>query len=107
MDLTIYDIILGPVVSDKAYKLNKRFKKLFLKVHPEANKNLVQEALEKLFNVKVQDVNIQNRKGKTRMIRRKIFNRPGEKRAIVTLAEGYELDLFEQVRTDTSAKEAA
>ena len=34
MDLSIYDIIIGPVISDKAYKLNQRFKKLALKVHP-------------------------------------------------------------------------
>jgi large subunit ribosomal protein L23 len=106
MDLTIYDIILGPVISDKAYKLNKSLKKLFLRVHADANKKLVQNALEKLFNVKVKDVNIQNRKGKTRVVRRKTFNRSDEKRAIVTLAEGYSLDLFEQVRTDVPAKEA-
>lgn len=52
MDLTIYDIIQGPVISDKAYKLNKNLKKLFLKVHPQANKKLVQNALEKLLMLK-------------------------------------------------------
>lgn len=107
MDLTIYDIIQGPVISDKAYKLNKNFKKLFLKVHPQANKKLVQNALEKLFNVKVKDVKIQNRKGKTRVVRRKIFKRSDEKRAIVTLAEGYSLDLFDQARVDLPTKETA
>ncbi len=107
MDLTIYDIIKGPVISDKAYKLNKLLKKLFLKVHPHANKKLVAEALEKLFNVKVKDVKIQVRKGKTRMVRRKKITRPDEKRAIVTLADGYSLDLFEQAGAELPAKETA
>lgn len=104
MDLTIYDIIQGPIISDKAYKLNKRLSKLFLKVHPAANKKLVGDALEKLFNVKVKDVNIQNRKGKTRVVRRKTFNRPDQKRAIVTLAEGYSLAQFEQMSADMQVK---
>lgn len=104
MDLTIYDIIQGPIISDKAYKLNKRLSKLFLKVHAEANKKLVSDALEKLFNVKVKDVNIQNRKGKTRVVRRRIFSRPDQKRAIVTLAEGYSLTQFEQMSADMQVK---
>lgn len=46
MDLTIYDIILGPVISDKAYDLNKNLKKLVLNVHPQANKPLIAEAIK-------------------------------------------------------------
>lgn len=76
MDLTIYDIILGPVISDKASWLNNKLKKLFLKVHPEANKKLVRDAIEKLFNVKVKKVNIQIREGKTRVVRRKTLIDP-------------------------------
>ena len=38
MELSIYQIIQGPVVSDKAYKLNKKLNKLVIKVHPQANK---------------------------------------------------------------------
>lgn len=96
MDLTIYDIIQGPVVTDKAYKLNKGHKKLVLKVHPQANKPLIKEALKKLFNVEVDDVNVINRKGKTRRVGRKIIQCSGSKKAIITLAEGYTLDLFDQ-----------
>ena len=107
MDLTIYDIIQGPVISDKAYKLNKKLKKLFLNVHPDANKKLVEQALEKLFNVKVHDVKIQIRKGKSRVVRRKIYSRPDQKRAIVTLVEGYTLNFFEQPNADASVNESA
>ena len=70
MDLTIYDVIQGPVISDKAYKLNKKFKKLVLRVHPHANKTLVADALQKLFNVKVDSVAILIRKGKSKRIRK-------------------------------------
>lgn len=106
MDLTIYDIIKGPVISDKAYRLSSRFQQLFLRVHMHANKNLVAEALEKLFNVKVEEVRIQIRKGKSRIVKRRVISRPDEKRAIVTLAEGYSLDLFRDAGLKPSSKDA-
>ncbi len=89
MELTIYDIIKGPVVSEKAYKLNKIQKKLVLKVHPEANKVMVKNALERLFNVKVEKVNCLNREGKMRMVRRTQIERSSTKIAFITLAKGY------------------
>lgn len=99
MDLTIYDIIKGPVLTDQAYKLNQRLKKLVLRVHPHANKPLVKEALEKLFDVKVDTVRIVIRKGKSRRSGRmkRLVHGALMKKAIVTLKEGYELDLFDQV----------
>lgn len=98
MDLSIYDIIQGPVVTDKAFKLNQRLKKLVLRVHPHANKPMVAEALEKLFDVKVDNVRIIVRKGKFRKTRRGREMTQGSlvKKAIVTLASGQSLDLFDQ-----------
>lgn len=96
MDLNLYQIILGPIISDKAYKLNKQLSKLVLKVHPKANKPLVAEALEKLFNVKVKKVSIVVVKGKNRQVRRLTVTGALTKKAIVTLAEGYSLDLLDQ-----------
>lgn len=96
MDLNIYQVILGPVISDKAYKLNQKLKKLALKVHPKANKKMIIEALEKLFNVKVRDVRTITRKGKNKRVKRKVTTGPTTKKAIVTLAEGYTLDLLGQ-----------
>ena len=104
MELTIYDIIKGPVVSEKAYKLNKIQKKLVLKVHPEANKVMVKNALERLFNVKVEKVNCLNREGKMRMVRRTQIERSSTKIAFITLAKGYSLDLFEQANTQAVAE---
>jgi len=102
MDLTIYDIILGPVVTDKAYKLNKVHKQLALQVHMGANKILVKQALKKLFNVDVDDVRIVIRKGKSRRLGRKTIKGSSTKKAIITLAKGQTLDLFDQAGTQVA-----
>ena len=94
--LTIYDVIQSPVVTDKAFRLNKDLKKLVLNVHPWANKPMVKEALEKLFNVKVDKVHIIRRKGKRRIVNRKVVVGSTRKKAIVTLVKGHSLDLFDQ-----------
>lgn len=100
MELTIYDIIKGPRISDKAYKLNKDNSQLVLEVHVDATKPQVRNALEKLFNVKVDTVRTNIRKyRKTRGFNKKNVGRPSMtkmKIAYVTLAEGHSLNLFEQ-----------
>ena len=105
MELTIYDIIQGPLVTEKAFLLNKKLKKLVLKVHPHANKPLVKEALEKLFGVKVEDVNIMVRKGKKRMVGRRPVIGSDVKKAVVTLKEGYSLDLLDQAGSGVALQE--
>lgn len=95
MELSIYQIILGPVVSDKAYRLSKTQQKIVLDVHPEANKPLVKEAVERLMNVQVESVAIIVRKGKNRTTRRRtITTGKTKKRAIVTLKDGFSVNLF-------------
>lgn len=96
MDLTIYDVIVGPVITEKSYDLNKKLKKLVLRIHPHANKPLVKEALEKLFDVKVESVNISVRKGKFKKAGKRIVQGTLQKKAFITLAEGYSLDLLDQ-----------
>ncbi len=101
MDLTIYDIIQKPIVSEKAQDINIDLNRLVLKVHPKANKPLIKEAMEKLFNVKVEKINILVRKGKLRRVGRMQVQGRTEKRAIVTLKEGYTIDLFGTGKTET------
>ncbi len=99
MDLNIYEIIQRPVVTDKALALNQKMNKLVLYVHPAANKPMVAYAVEKLFEVKVDNVRIIVRKGKVRRSRRgsRVMTQGATtKKAIVTLAEGYTLNLFDQ-----------
>ena len=84
MDLTIYNIIQGPVVTPKASKLISNLKKVVLRVHPQANKPMIKEALEKLFKVKVESVRTLIRKGKARKFKRKTSVDSDEKRATTT-----------------------
>ena len=96
MEMTIYDIIRGPVITDKAYKANNLLKQLVVEVHMKANKSLVREALEKLFNVKVDKVRISIRKPKSRSVNRYPVKGHSIKKAIVTLKEGYAIDALGQ-----------
>jgi large subunit ribosomal protein L23 len=94
MDLTIYDIIRGPRITEKAYYLNQVHKQLVLDVHPKATKPQVKEALKKLFNVEVEKVRIIVSKGKTRRVGRRVVVGILKKRAIITLKEGHSMDLL-------------
>ncbi len=91
------DVVIEPVVSEKSYTLLENNVYTF-KVHPEATKPEIRSAIEAIFDVKVTRVNTLNRKGKRQRNRRNFTfgSRPDTKRAIVTLAEGDAIDLFEQ-----------
>ena len=90
------DIILAPVVSEKSYALMEAGVYTF-KVHPDASKPEIHDAVEAIFNVKVAKVNTLNRKGKRKRDRRTFTygSRPDTKRAIVTLAPGQTIELFQ------------
>ena len=90
------DIIVSPVVSEKSYELMETGVYTF-KVHPSASKPEIRDAVESIFGVRVTKVNTLNRKGKRKRNRRNFTygKRPDEKRALVTLAEGDSIELFE------------
>lgn len=90
------DVILEPVVSEKSYGLLDENVYTF-KVHPDAAKPEIRDAVEALFDVTVLKINTLNRQGKRRRDRRtgKWGQRPATKRALVTLAEGDTIELFE------------
>ena len=90
------DVILRPVVSEKSYGLLDE-SVYTLVVDPTANKIEIRQAVEAIFNVRVAKVNTLNRKGKRKRNRRQFTfgKRPDTKRAIVTLAEGQRIPLFE------------
>jgi large subunit ribosomal protein L23 len=90
------DILLAPVISEKSYGLLDENKYTF-EVHPLANKTQVKIAVEKVFNVKVTDVNTLNRQGKRKRTRAGFGTRKGTKRAIVTLRAGDRIDVFGQI----------
>jgi large subunit ribosomal protein L23 len=89
-------VIIGPVVSEKSYALMEAGVYTFT-VRTDATKPQVRAAVQEIFGVKVQKVNTLNRQGK-RKRNRKTFTygkRPDTKRAIVTLAAGETIDLFQ------------
>jgi large subunit ribosomal protein L23 len=91
---TARDIIIRPVVSEKSYAGLDRSTYTFL-VDKRANKTEIREAIQVIWNVRVTSVRTLNRKGKVKRRRFTKGKRPDEKRAIVTLAEGDAIEIFE------------
>ena len=94
MSLHPNEVLIAPVVSEKSYSLITDRKYTF-RVHEDAHKTQIRQAVEQLFEVKVQSVNIvkvQSKPKRRGMIRGR---RPGWKKAIVQLREGHEIEIFE------------
>ena len=87
-----YDIIVSPVITEKATNLTEQNKVVF-RVAPKATKPQIKEAVEKLFDVKVTGVNTLVTKGKKKIFRGLRGQRSDVKKAIVTLAEGETIDV--------------
>ena len=90
------DIIRRPVISEKSYALLDQNVYTF-EVSPDANKVEIRQAVEAIFGVRVVNVNTLNRQGKRKRNRRdgKVGKRPDRKRAIVSLAEGDRIEIFQ------------
>jgi len=87
-----YDVILSPVITEKATLASEQNKVVF-KVARTATKPQIKEAVEKLFDVKVTGVNTSVRKGKVKRFRGRIGQQSDVKKAVVTLAEGHRIDV--------------
>ncbi|MBN8981623.1 MAG: 50S ribosomal protein L23 [Rhizobiales bacterium] len=92
MDARHYDIIIAPVVTEKATMASEHNKVVF-KVAAKATKPQIKDAIEKLFDVKVKSVNTIVRKGKVKVFRGQFGSHSDSKRAIVTLVEGQSIDV--------------
>jgi large subunit ribosomal protein L23 len=88
------DIILRPVISEKTYGLLDENKYTFV-VDPRSNKTEIKQAIERIFEVKVLSVHTMNRPGKRKRRGFIVGKRPDTKRAIVTVAPGDEIELFD------------
>jgi len=87
-----YDVILSPVITEKATKLSEANQVVF-RVAQTATKPDIAKAVEKLFKVKVKAVNTIRQKGKPKAFRGRPFVKSDSKKAIVTLVEGYQIDI--------------
>ena len=94
MSLHPNEVLLAPVVSEKSYSLIADRKYSF-RVHPKAHKTQVRQAVEELFNVKVERVNVSHVKAKPK--RRGLIRgtKPGWKKAVVQVREGDTIEIFE------------
>jgi len=87
-------VLLAPVVSEKSYSLITDRKYTF-RVHEDAHKTQVRQAVEELFDVRVQSVNIVKVQSKPKRRGTVTGRKPGWKKAIVQLKEGHEIEIFE------------
>ena len=87
-----YDVILSPVITEKATNASEHSKVIFC-VAMDATKPQIKEAVEKLFDVKVKSVNTLRRRGKWKVFKGRVGRQSDSKRAIVTLEEGQRIDV--------------
>ena len=87
------DVLIAPVVSEKSYGLLDANKYTFL-VRPDANKTEIKVAVEKLFDVTVEAVNVVNVKGKQKAFKNRMGRRADWRKAYVKLADGQSIDVM-------------
>ncbi|HEY1613006.1 MAG TPA: 50S ribosomal protein L23 [Rhizomicrobium sp.] len=87
-----HDLILAPVITEKATRLGEANQVVF-RVALDASKPAIAKAVESLFKVKVKAVNTIRTKGKKKAFRGRPYLRSDSKKAVVTLVEGYQIDI--------------
>ena len=98
---TIYDVLRRPLVTEKSSYQSGKLGQYTFEVAENATRTLVKDAVETMFDVKVESVNILNmpaKRGRRAKSRRLLVRKSGFKKAIVTLAEGQTLKIFEGVK---------
>ncbi|MBD87811.1 MAG: 50S ribosomal protein L23 [Rhodospirillaceae bacterium] len=91
-----YDVLVGPLVTEKATMLSEH-RQIAFRVRLDATKPEIRRAVERLFDVKVTGVNTLRVKGKSKIFRGRRGQRSSYKKAIVTLAEGQSVDYLSGV----------
>ena len=97
MSLHPNEVLLAPVVSEKSYAQIEANNTYSFRIHPDAHKTQVRQAVEELFNVKVLRVNISMVQSKPKRRGFHQGQRPGWKKAIVQLKQGDSIEIFEGV----------
>ncbi len=103
--MDIYHIVKRPLVTEKGTHQSQqshgatrssgaRGGAFAFEVHAKASKPLIKQAIEKIYNVKVQSVRTANRKGKRRRVRYKVGKTADWKKAVVVLHPDHHIDLF-------------
>jgi large subunit ribosomal protein L23 len=87
-------VLIAPVVSEKSYGLIAERRKYTFRVHPDAHKTQIQQAVEEIFAVNVLAVNVSKVPSKPKRRGMTQGRRPGWKKAVVTVAEGQTIEAF-------------
>ena len=98
---TIYDVLRRPLVTEKSSHQSSKLGQYSFEVVGSATRTMVKDAVETMFDVTVERVNIINvaaKRGRRTRSRRLLVRKPGYKKAIVTLVEGQTLEIFEGVQ---------
>lgn len=93
--MTATEVVLGPVITEKGTLVGELGNQVVFRVHRQANKIEIRQAVETLFKVKVDKVRTSRQLGKIRRVGKHLGRRPAWKKAYVTLAEGNRIDFFE------------
>jgi len=91
---TLYEVLKRPLLTEKSSALKAEANKVTFEVARGANKIEIQQAVESLFDVKVTDVQTMVYRGKPKRVGRSIGRRQNWKKAVVTLEQGADLDVF-------------
>jgi large subunit ribosomal protein L23 len=92
---TVHEIIVRPLITEKSSAAYQDRSEYTFEVHPKASKPQIRAAIEQLFGVHVQTVWTSNHRGKTKRLGKTAGRRPNWKKAIVKLAEGDTIPIFE------------
>lgn len=90
------DIIIRPIITEKTMKLTETENKFTFAVDKKANKVAIKQAIEEIFNVKVESVNTVNVRSKTKRVGRYIGRTSAYKKAVVQLPKGQDINLFDK-----------
>jgi large subunit ribosomal protein L23 len=99
--ITVYDVLRRPIVTEKSSYQSGDLNQYAFEVHKKATKAQIKEAVEALFDVNVVRVNVMNvapKRTRRPRSRRLLVRRSTMKKAIVTLASGQRIDVFEGVK---------
>lgn len=89
----MYEVILGPHTTEKSVRVSDKHRQVVFKVARDATKDLVKQAVQKLFSVKVVSIQMAIIKGKHKQFKQRAGRRSDWKKAYISLAEGHDINL--------------
>jgi large subunit ribosomal protein L23 len=92
--LEAYQVLMRPLITEKATFAAERYNAYTFQVNPLASKTEIKQAVESLFEVKVVDVRTVNRAGKARRYKNRVGKTTGYKKAIVKLSDEHRIDFY-------------